>query len=557
MKFIGPLFAIASFVHGQIIADFETNIPIQNSNEFEKFSVLLAHEFAPLATANFMLLAGLEDEIWNGPVGDTLPAPHIPFTDFVNGRPYSRAGRLTLNVVFQGAVPGVPGDVDKYIVRQSQTIFAILGTTPSRNVYRSITGESSPVEIHYVEDENRFKVVINHDRDWLDQRIFSVRKTPMYRNIPITRIEQGQRFFSGSFGTGVTDGPGYLFPDEMVKPVISNGANPFRTDFNNGWTLAMDSFSRNANGSRFFITGAVNAQNINTRNEWNRRYTSFGTVLTTGGGRIIVNSILNAATDPSGIPKSQFSIRNIRFRRLGNTAAGFFPHFLLKNLPGEIREQQLTITRQNGEYFLNSSLTPGSIRTFLTSSNLLNAPLPFQTYTTPFNFLETQENITAVVQTSPRNFFRSYFAILPEWPARDFNFSGAQVTFSNVLDNGNVSGYVQLNFDTSDDPLQEGTSGTYTAQLPSRTVNLGAGQFQQYPAFFQTGSFEASLYDDEQPYRARIFITESTPKLDLNEFIINFDFDRTRLIEERISRFQAVDSEDFFNSIQGFWGKTN
>ncbi|MDB4618582.1 hypothetical protein OAG53_02800, partial [Akkermansiaceae bacterium] len=131
---------LSSFIRAQILADFATNIPIPGSEDFKTFTVQLDHEQAPMATANFMLLAGLSNEEWLGAVGDITPAPHVPYSPLRPGRVYQRDGRLPLNIVYQEADPGVPGDVDKYVIRQATTVFAIVSTTPFGNVYRSLAG---------------------------------------------------------------------------------------------------------------------------------------------------------------------------------------------------------------------------------------------------------------------------------------------------------------------------------------------------------------------------------------------------------------------------------
>ncbi|MEN8693845.1 MAG: peptidylprolyl isomerase [Akkermansiaceae bacterium] len=547
---------LSSFIRAQILADFATNIPIPGSEDFKTFTVQLDHEQAPMATANFMLLAGLSNEEWLGAVGDITPAPHVPYSPLRPGRVYQRNGRLPLNIVYQEADPGVPSDVDKYVIRQATTVFAIVSTTPFGNVYRSLAGPN-PVEIHYDNFNNRFKIVINQGRDWLDSRFFGIRKSPLYRNIPVTKIETGLRFFSGSFENDPFYNPGYTFPDELVSRVI-NGSTPWRTKFNQGWVLAMDSSGRNANGSRFFITGQATAQNINQLKEWNQRYTSFGNVLTINNSRATVQEILNYSTTDEGLPEGNLIIRNISFRRLGGSEVGFFPHLILSEMPGPITPVQLRIERQGfNKLFLVSPPTPGAQKTFLTSKSLVDRPILFRSYGKPFDFNDTREDISTGLRVNPQAFFRSYFSLLPDWPAQDFDFSEKEITFTRLSSAGSPQGLLKLTFGTTPPGEAEASFGTYTAQIPAFTVDLGGGEMKTFPAFIRMGTFNSELIDDEQPHRATLKFLSSNPELPLDEVMIDFDFDRSRLLEDRFSRFTVRNTEDIHYFFSGFWYKTN
>lgn len=548
----------------QIIAKIDTNLRLfpDDDDNFETrfFYVQLNHQAAPLATANFMLLAGLEDEIWLGTVGETLPAPHLPFSPIRPGRGYTRDGRLPLNIVFQEATPGVPGDVDKYVIRQNTTVFGIVSTVPFGNVYKSLTG-ASRLEIRKDPIANRFYIVINHDRTWLDSRFFAVRTDPMYRNIPVTKIEPGLRFISGSFSNRITDGPGYTFPDELTTG--TGTGYPWRNDFNNGWALAMDSPGLNANGSRFFFTGQPTAQNNATLTKWNRRYTSFGTVLIDGGGRNVVQDILNSTTSEDGSPQGSIQITNITFLRLGGNEVGFFPHLLLDQLPEELSGEQLEIERIGfNSYFLNSPPSPGSQRVFLSSRDLQSPPVVFSTFTKPLDFTQPRENISSIVQTHPQYYFRSFTARLKDWPAQDFDFSSTQITCAHVTSAGAVSGYIQFTFAEAPSADQEGTFGTYLINLPARTVDTGQG-LVVYPRVISSGTFNSELIDYENPQRVRLLLdppdaaNPNEPFMPFDQFILEMDYRRAFSLESRRSRYTAISSSDPFNSISGYWFKSN
>ncbi|MGC6427652.1 MAG: peptidylprolyl isomerase [Akkermansiaceae bacterium] len=554
MKTLFLFLAFCGLTKAQILADFETNIPIPGTQNFKTFTAQLNHEQAPIATANFMLLAGLEDEEWLGPIGDTFPAPHLPYSPLRPGRVYQLPGRVALNIVYQEANETIPGDVGKYIVRQATTVFAILNAAPVGDSYQSLTGPN-PVSLVYDAENKRYKIVIKYERDWLDPRFGSIRRVPLYRNIPITRIEPGLRFISGSFENDVSANPGYTFQDELVARVI-NSNNPWRTQFNDGWVLGMDSPGHNANGSRFFISAQTSAQNIPTFKSWNRRYTSFGHVLTAGNGRVTVNEIMNYAVTPEGVPKGSLVIKKITFRRIGTNEVGFFPHLVLAELPGPLQSLPLDIERTGfNTFFLNSPATPKAQRTFLSATELGRPPFLFSSFGKPGELERNRENISTIVQSQPRGFFTTFVSRLPTWPSQDYDFSNRQITFTRVSSSGVPSGQVQLNFGAGTGE-QEGTFGTYTLQLPALSFDLGEGNIRNEPPLNMTGTFTSELTDDANPYQAKIKILTSTHELPMNEFVLDFDLDRSRDLQIRLSRFVTLNTEDPVYSFEGYWRQT-
>lgn len=554
MKLLLLFFMLGHLASAQILADFETNIYDAAAEEFKTFTAVLDHEQAPMTTANFMLLAGLEDEEWLGVKGDITPALHVPYSVFRPGNPYSKSGRLSLNVVYQQASAATPGDVDKYIVRQATTIFAILSTIPTNGVYQSLTGPN-PVEIHRDNANNRFKIIINHDRTWLDSRFTSIRNGPFYQNIPITKVEPGLRFISGSFENNVSETPGYLFQDELVSRVIRT-STPWRSSFteNQGWTLAMDSPGANSNGSRFFITPAMTVANQETFISWNRRFTSFGTISTLNNGRNTVNEIMNLPIAEDGTPQANISIRKITFRRSGGTEVGFFPHQLIAELPGPISSLPLTIERTRiDQYFLTSTPTPSSVRTFMSTPDLISEPISFTSFTRPFDFEPTREDISVGVLNQPRYFFSSFSSKLPSWPSQEFEFAGSSIKFTRVTDRGIPSGAIILNFANNSASI----TGNYTVQMPSLTFDIGEGNTRSYPATVQQGTFTAVLNNEDSPFRARLVITNAEPAIDMTNIVMEFDFDWSRLLQDRFSRFTALNPNDSAYSFTGYWFNQN
>ena len=115
---------------------------------------------------------------------------------------------------------------------------------------------------------------------------------------------------------------------------------------------------------------------------------------------------------------------------------------------------------------------------------------------------------------------------------------------------------MQLTFSTVGG-VQEATLGTYAIQLPALSFDIGGGNFENHPPLSLTGNFTSELIDDESPYRARLKILTSTHELPMNEFILDFDFDRSRLPEIRLSRFSTINTENPVYFFNGYWRKTN
>jgi len=286
----------------QLIADFVTT----QGN----FSVDLDYENAPLACANFVLLSGKGADVWETPLG----APSFTSTLY-NTVAESDAVRLRLNVRLVAEDPEIPGTTARYDIYQQNTYLGSVSTFPnSFGVLLDITGENR-FEMRQIQfSPNKFQIRFNYRRQWVDSRFQTIREAPMFRSIPITRVEQGKRFFSGSFTNNDFENPGYHFQDESIRAPL-NLNNPYGNYFNSAWILAMDSTAKNTNGSRFFITSSADAS-------WNGRYTPFGVVLQNIGRQVVID-IANSATNASGVPNEPMFILSISFRRGGGGRGPF------------------------------------------------------------------------------------------------------------------------------------------------------------------------------------------------------------------------------------------
>jgi cyclophilin family peptidyl-prolyl cis-trans isomerase len=527
------------------------------------FTVRLDQHNAPLATANFMLLAGIPDDSWEEQSALAFPADQVPYAEARPGVLYRRLGRLVLNVLYQESLG--QGDAASYVVRQGRTILGrTKGTANARGVFEDITGKGI-VEIHQEPFTNNFSIHIKHRRKWLDNRegFRVLRDAPMYLNIPVTQIDSGRRFFAGTVTNDPNETVGYRFPDEIARnnPTIP----PWGNSFSQGWVLAMDNQLRNSNGSRFFITGLPLPGDFLLMKEWNKRYTAFGTVLTTGAGRNVINTILGLG-EPDGTPKAAINIQSIEIKRISDGALGFFPHLIQEHLPGESNPLPLRIEKTDTTLDLITPLTPKSQRIFLTSSDLKSDRTVFFSSIPPFEFEENRLDLLPTVALQPKSFFEAFWVQIPEWPSKEFAASGARIRCHNVNENGLASGSVELTFNTVplDNPngILPFTSGTFRVTLPAKTIQFPDGSSTSFPQMNSLGTFTSTYEADTDPFRGVLSIITSqtnggsSATFPFEFFNLNFDYRLGTVLDQRISRFSAGSDTTGYD-IDGVWQKNN
>jgi peptidyl-prolyl cis-trans isomerase A (cyclophilin A) len=141
-------------------------------------------------------------------------------------------------------------------------------------------------------------------RPWLDLKTGGTRTTPFYDGITFHRVVTNFVIQAGSPNGNGTDGPGYVFRDE-IKPALR---------FTNPFMLAMANSGTNSNGSQFFVT-------VSPQPSLNDGYTIFGEVV---GGTNVVKSINSVAVDLfSNKPLTNVVIQSIGIRREGTAAQAF------------------------------------------------------------------------------------------------------------------------------------------------------------------------------------------------------------------------------------------
>lgn len=510
----------------QLIADFVTT----EGN----FSVDLDYVNAPLACANFVLLSGKGTDVWETPAGAASYTSTL-----YNTVAESDSVRLQLNVRLFEENPGVPGTPSRYDIYQQNTYLGSVNTFPnSFGVLSDITGENRFEMKRIQSNPSKFQIRFNYPRPWVDSRFQTIREAPMFRSIPITRVERGKRFFSGSFTNNDFDHPGYHFQDENIRLPL-NSINPYGNYFNSAWILAMDSTAKNTNGSRFFITSAPDAS-------WNGRYTPFGVVLQNIGRQVVTN-IANSATNASGVPNEPMSILSISFRR-GLGATSFFESYHQGFLPGSIRALPFTMGRRNGSFSLITPLRPRSFTSISTSFDLKTFQTGGILSQSPLITEEPAIDLSMIMGTAPRFFFKGFTTSLPNWPSADLNLKGSRYFFK--LNSANASGSLSLDFDV------EGNTAFYEVDTvaqrnlpgedPVTLVNQGSG-------------IVGVTYDSTPgPYKGKMTLNVITGALNVDELTLNFEaFPGPASTVVRSFSALKSDSGPFFFGFNGHYQQVN
>ena len=114
-----------SFAKAQLVAEFDTNRGT--------FYVNMDYVNAPLACANFVLLSGKGDDVWESPLGAASPtSSRYSYTA------ESDAPRLQLNLRYVAAGIGSP---ERYEIYQQNTYLGSVGIAASGGgVHQDITG---------------------------------------------------------------------------------------------------------------------------------------------------------------------------------------------------------------------------------------------------------------------------------------------------------------------------------------------------------------------------------------------------------------------------------
>ena len=173
-------------------------------------------------------------------------------------------------------------------------------------------------------------------RPWLDLNSGKARTNAFYNGLTFHRVISNFVIQGGSPNGQGTDGPGYVFPDEISATLRFSGTG----------VLAMANSGTNSNGSQFFITASPQPS-------LNDGYTIFGEL---AGGTNVVIAINKVAVGVNDKPLTNVYIQNVGIRRVGSAALAFDINAqglpIVTNLPLKIAKNgsQISLNLSNRLY---------------------------------------------------------------------------------------------------------------------------------------------------------------------------------------------------------------
>ena len=481
------------------------------------FTVSLDYLNSPLAVANFIQLAGKDDDIYETAVG----VPEVG--DFGHNRQFYRATsesdvqRLPLNVAL---VPETPDFRAYYGIYQSQTLIGGVETVSPQGYHADITGEDR-IRLEALQvNPAQYRITLRYPRPWLDVRDQQIKEAPMYQTLKVHRIDQGRRFFAGTMTNDPFEHPGYHFQDEVARNP-GNLNNPFGFPFNSPGVLAMDSLAPNRNGSRFFITSVAEPS-------YNGRYTAVG-VVPDLLNLAVVQNIVNTPINSDGSPVEDIFILDITIRRSGVTANAFMEGFQQRYLPGQIRPMPLSTDQSGGSLSLVTAPRPGSFQLTYLSPDLINYSGGILESQSPLAVEGRRSDLSFFVENYPRFFFKGFSTDLPRWPSAQITLENARL-FLKVT-SGNDAGTMNLNFgqvfDPPEDEEDDGrvrVNGSYSIDMVIERTGVGTNP--EFVSSFGRGTFSARYDFSRGPYEGRLNFSDVTGPLNADQLTLHFDSGR-------------------------------
>lgn len=146
------------------------------------------------------------------------------------------------------------------------------------------------------------------ERPWIDTAKGTVNTNGFFQGITFHRVIDGFMVQTGSRNGAGTDGPGYVFGNEVKDSV----------KFDQPFLLAMANSGPDSNGSQFFLTVA-SAPHLNNV------HTIFGRV-TSGTNVVMAISKVAVDTNANHKPLTNVVLESVAIRRVGGTAQNFNIH---------------------------------------------------------------------------------------------------------------------------------------------------------------------------------------------------------------------------------------
>jgi len=302
------LVLLAAEASAGLWADFTVTL---GTSEEHVFTAELDYETRPIATANFMLLAGHDPDRWQSSAPTALgkyrailpgvPRPEINITRVLDPDPDSPQLYIPgeYRVVFTAASGFgeiiLVGDINTSLTEKDS------GGQPRFTVEKEIVNGSEV-----------FVATQHYYPQWYN--LFGENDQVLYKEIPISQVIPHRSFAVGPSIKSGDSAPGYFIQDELLNTQSTINV-PWGTAFGEAYQLAMDSTGPNTSGGRFFVTSVAEP-------DFNGVYTRFGKILTDGGGQSVVDNIVRAQVD-GGKPPPGYTLKHIKFR-YGAAAASFF-----------------------------------------------------------------------------------------------------------------------------------------------------------------------------------------------------------------------------------------
>lgn len=415
--------------YGDLIATFRTTAG--------DFQARLDFQNAPVATANFVSLAGAEEETWVTDVGVVSPFG-VPF------RPTApQSFRPILQVTRgQGRVQNPSAPVI-YDIRVGPDLIASVGETTITGGFIELDGgrffQLSQIGVNGPQWEIRMR----SPRPWLNPLTQQIEDGPMYRNIPFHRYEEDVAVYSGTFGGRPGETAGYQFQDEIVRGV--NFQQPYGSSFIGGGILAMESTGPNTNSSGFFLT--VSGDN----NRWLGRNTPFGALASDSDFRFI-RDLSRADADEEGRPVEPVTITNIEITRTSIAAGAFFAPIYLRRMPQEIQRLPVSLnnsdlpwTLEAGNFLARRPIPLGKVVHILQSDDLRFQAVEESRHrlpTDPGGFMiqvnpDVRKRFWTAIGSSFLPTFNAQIGLYnPRWPSLDPRLAGRSYAF-RIDPNGN------------------------------------------------------------------------------------------------------------------------
>jgi cyclophilin family peptidyl-prolyl cis-trans isomerase len=227
---------------------------------------------------------------------------------------------------------------------------------------------------------------------WVDEATGRVHfNRPFYNGLTFHRViadfmsQAGSRLGDGS------DGPGYVFPDELDNGLSHNAPH----------IVSMANSGPNSNGSQFFITDVDKSADLDGI------HTVFGSVVS---GQAVCDDINNVATNSNDKPLVPVVIQSIAIRRVGAEALAFDEH--AQALPA-VTAPPVDIQHHGTGAILEFNQPARSVAAIALSPDCVSWPRQATRFLDATAAAATALDLTDATAGDPRQFFATSVTLYP------------------------------------------------------------------------------------------------------------------------------------------------